>query len=547
MSAAAARTFAGKINPTPLEVLIARLRRRVRRRVVPLLAALLGVASPLLGRPVPHPLFGDHAVLQQQAVLPVWGTADPGEAITVRLAGHERTTTADAAGKWIVRFDPIEKGGPHELTVIGTETVVARDVLIGEVWLCSGQSNMDFTVQRTEQRRWSGLRDADAVIAAANEPQVREFKVRTKLSDDPQATVEGQWVVCSPQTVGDFSAVAYFFGRDLHRELNTPVGLITSAFGASTAQAWTSRSALAEEPSLAEMLSTYDQARQRFESGESQKQYEQRLKEWEAASTQAVAENKPAPRKPGAPRHPNTDQHNPAVLYNGMIAPLAPYALRGAIWYQGESNGYNNELYLTLMKTLIADWRSAWGSELPFLFVQLANYKPPATQPVDRSQIASVREAQRLTLAVPKTAMAVTVDIGEANDIHPRNKLDVGRRLALAARATVYGQDVVHSGPLFASAVREGSSVRVRFAPGTDQLTTRDNQPLVGFSLRDAEGGWHWADAAIENGSVRVSSPHVTNPVEVRYAFADNPPANLYNAAGLPASPFRAALDEPGR
>jgi sialate O-acetylesterase len=490
-----------------------------------------------------HPFFADHMVLQQGDATPIWGKADAGEKVVVSIAGQKRETTAAADGTWRIDLASLKAGGPYELVVRGKNVVTLKDVYIGEVWLCSGQSNMDFTVGKTQKRSFAGVKNEAEEVAAANEPMIRALSLELSLAETPQKEFVGTWQVCSPDTVKDISAVAYFFARELRRHNDVPVGLVISAYGASTAQAWISDESLRANPQLASMIPDYERAVADFKSGAAQAKYEQALKEWEAASEKAKADGKPAPRKPGAPKDPSKDQHNPRLLYNGMIEPLRPAAFRGAIWYQGESNGYNNELYLTLMQTLIADWRAKFGREFPFLFVQLANYKAPATQPAGRSQIASVREAQRLTLDVPKTAMAVTLDIGDAKDVHPRNKQDVGLRLATAARAVVYGEAIDYSGPLFQSAAVEGNAIRVKFKHANG-LRVGKGDKLEGFAML-ASGKWAWADARIDGDDVLVTVPAGATAEELRYAWADNPPNNLTNATGFPASSFRVELRKP--
>lgn len=494
-----------------------------------------------------HPLFSDHAVLQREKPLVVWGRSDSGEEIIVSLNGVSGNTMASPEGYWRVKLPPMKAGGPYEMVVKGNDEVRVKDVYIGEVWLASGQSNMEFTVSKSI-KPWAGVINEETEIATADHPKIRMITVPLSLADDPQESFDAKWEVCSPQTVPGFSAIGYFFARDLNQTLKVPVGVISSAFGASCAQAWISREAL--EPQFSTMLAEHKRACEDFESGVAQTKYEAALKEWEAASEKAKAEGKPVPRKPGAPKDPRQDQHNPTLTYNAMIAPLRPFTIRGALWYQGESNGWDNHRYLPLMETLIADWRKKWDDEFPFLFVQLASYKAPATQPVGSSQIAAVREAQRLTLNVPKTAMASTIDIGDARDVHPHNKQEVGRRLALAARATVYEEDVAYSGPLFKSAVVNGDKVEIAFdhAQGLKIGRASTNQPVAdgtklhGFALL-ANGKWSWADAKIEGEKVIVPLQPEQKPTEIRYAWADYPICNLYNAADLPASPFRAELN----
>lgn len=497
-------------------------------------------ARPAQADARPAALFGNHMVLQRGALLPVWGTAAEGERVTVRIGAQQARTTAHE-GRWRVTLKPLPAGGPYTLSIQARNRILIQDVLIGEVWLASGQSNMDFTVARTQKKYFAGTRDADREISTADYPRIRMFTVELKMADTPQPDVVGHWSVCSPDTVGDFSAVAYFFGRELHQTRQVPVGLITSTWGASTAQAWTSRAALLAQPELKPLVDDYDGLIRDGAEAAAAARYAAERKAWEEAAAKAKAAGARPPRAPRPPRNPHEDQHNPCLLYNGMIAPLVPYAIRGAIWYQGESNGPTAERYLLLMKTLIGDWRRAWGEgEFPFLFVQLANYRSPTTLPVEpRSTIAFIREGQLRTLEVPNTGMAVAIDIGDSADIHPRNKQEVGHRLALAARALVYGEKIAFSGPLYTGMQVEGSAVRLRFKHVNGGLEAHGGDRLTGFAIAGADGRFVWSDARIEGETVVVSSPSVLHPAAVRYGWADNPPANLYNRAGLPASPFR--------
>jgi sialate O-acetylesterase len=502
------------------------------------LSILLFISSPMLADVKLAILFCDHMVLQQGMSVPVWGTAGPGEQVVVSLGQHKQTTTAGPDGKWMVRLADVETGGPFEMTVTGRNTLTVKDIYVGEVWLCSGQSNMDMTVAR-EDRYWCGVQNEAEEVAATKYSLIREFKVRLKMTDTPQTDVEGQWVVCSPQTVGRFSATAYFFARELHKKLNVPVGLVTSSYGASTAEAWTSRTALEARPELVFLLDAYAQKKKEYDpNGAAAQKYRAAMEQWEKAAAQAKAEGKDRPKEPKNP-NPKQDQHNPCVLYNGMIAPLAPYAIRGVIWYQGESSGPTADKYFNLMETLIQNWRQMWGQgDFPFLFVQLANNGKLATQPDGSGWMARVREGQLKTLTVPNTAMAVAIDIGDANNIHPKNKQEIGLRLALAARALAYHESIPYSGPIYDSMTIEGSAVRLRFKH-TDGGLVAKGEKLVGFGIAGEDSNFVWADAKIDGDTIVVSSLQVAKPIAVRYGWADNPPVNLYNKAGLPASPFR--------
>jgi sialate O-acetylesterase len=470
-------------------------------------------------------------VLQRDMQIPIWGTAGVGETVTVAFHAQKKTVVADRDGKWTVRLDAVEAGGPFEMTIAGKNTITFKDVYVGEVWLCSGQSNMDMTVAK-EDRYWCGVNNEAEEVAEANYPLIRVFDVEFTPKDEPQNDAKGAWEICSPKTVGHFSAAAYFFARQLHKKLNVPIGLVTTAYGASTAEAWTSRSALAANPTTGFLLEEYKKRSEEYDSGRAQKKYEQDLADWQKASEQAKADNKRAPKKPGVPKNPHQDQHSPCVLYNGMVAPLIPYAIRGAIWYQGESNGPTAKIYDKIMETLIQDWRRAWGQgSFPFLYVQLANYNKGG-------QTLLVREGQLKNLSIPNTAMAVTIDIGDADNIHPKNKQDVGLRLSLAARALAYGESIPYMGPIYDSMSVEGNSIRLRFKHIDGGLVAKGGE-LKGFAIAGENKNFVPADAKINGETIVVSSSEMAKPIAVRYGFDNNPQVSLYNKADLPASPFR--------
>jgi len=475
-------------------------------------AAALEVAS----------VFGDHMVVQQGMQIPVWGTAPPGQEVSVSLAGRSADAVADEAGRWAVRLGPFEAGGPHELGVAGESSATFRDVLVGEVWVCSGQSNMGWPL--------SASANAEAEVAAATHPEIRLFQVERRPAEEPLENAQGNWAPCAPETAKGFSAVGYFFGRHLHRELGVPVGLIQSAWGGTAAEWWTSWPAMEADPDLAPILGQWEQLVEDYE--EKLRDHQAFMKEWEETSKQTEMQSKPKPPEPPAAHR------RPGALYNGMIAPLIPYAIRGAIWYQGESNAGRAYQYRTLFPTMIRDWRANWGQgDLPFLFVQLANFQERKAEPAE-SAWAELREAQLRTLSVPNTAMAVIIDIGEADDIHPKNKQDVGERLALAGLGTVYGKDVAYSGPIYESMEIEGARIRLHFRHVDGGLVANEGE-LKGFAVAGADRKFVWAEARIDGDTVLVWNDQVKEPVAARYAWADNPEADLYNAAGLPASPFR--------
>ena len=635
-------------------------------------------------KPLLHPLFNDHMVLQRSVRFPVWGWTTPGSRVTVEMRGREATAVADARGKWLARLGPFDAGGPFTLTVKGPRTVTLNDVLVGDVWLASGQSNMEMGVTQ--------VNDAQEEVARANYPRIRLFQIPKVAATSPRETVNARWLVCNPTNVaaggwGGFSAVAYFFGRRLHKELNVPVGLIHSSWGGTAAEGWVSPEALSTlkefAPALNELEKTwaeatrppaeYDKAldewwsmndpgsadgrmwsepsldasgwkrmrlpqfwedaglagfdgvvwfRRTFElpsdwagrdlllslgpiddrdttfvngvrvgslsqwdaprayrvsasllkpgentiavrvldtgvgGGVHGKPEQMRIEpldgsrmapislagEWSYRVSVALAELKTQP-----PQQGGNDFSVPVIRYNGMIAPLLPYAIKGAIWYQGETNVGRAAQYERVMATLIRDWRERFGvGDFPFLIVQLASFLERRDAPAD-SEWARLREAQsHVSRNVARSGLAVTIDIGDAKDIHPKNKQDVGERLALVALARVYGRKLEYSGPTYRSMRVEGERVRLSFEHASGGLVAKGGGRLAGFTVAGDDGRFVWADAEVEGEQVIVSSPEVKRPVAVRYAWADNPEVNLYNRAGLPASPFRTDDFPPG-
>jgi sialate O-acetylesterase len=629
-------------------------------------------------------LIGDNMVLQQGRKARVWGKAAPGEQVTVAIAGHTERAVADAAGRWETFVGPLKAGGPFTLTIAGRNTLTINNVLVGEVWVCSGQSNMEFHLSQAN----GGMQAA----AEANYPEMRLFTVRRATSAAPLDDVDGRWVVASPQTAPSFSAVGFFFGRELYQKLKVPVGLIHSSWGGTPAEAWTSQQTLASLPDLKPILERYDRERNDPNIG---RDYAQKLALWQRTYTQqdpgnageamgyasptldasgwqrmtlpqywesaglnidgavwfrrevdvpadwagrdlvlslgpvddfdttyfngtrvgatgpetpdsfstprvykvpgslvragrnlialrvfdssgnggfaavpgqmslstenaqpqhvvsldgpwsykVEAEFKPVqpdyskmPAQPPGPKNPNS----PSVLYNAMLAPLTPYAIRGAIWYQGESNAGRAYQYHALFPAMIRDWRAAWGEgDFPFYFVQLANWKARPQDSID-SEWAELREAQAMTArTVPHTGMAVTIDIGNPDDLHPRDKLDVGTRLARWALAETYGRKAETSGPLYRDFRIEGDKVRLRFTHAAGLRAQPAGAALRGFFVAGADHKFYPAEARVEGDSVVVSSKSVAQPLAVRYDWADSPDGNLYNSDGLPASPFR--------
>ncbi len=616
-------------------------------------------------------MFGDHMVLQRDLPVPVWGSAEPGEKVALRMGDQAAEAVADKDGHWTAKIGPFKAGGPHTLSVRGKESLEFKDVLVGDVWVCGGQSNMEWSV--------AGVRDAQREIAAALNPQIRHFAVTKAISPVPRTEVTGgAWQECRPETVGGFTAVGYFFARHLQEKLGVPIGLVHASWGGTVCEAWTSGAALKTMADFKTAVEDIEASADHLP--DLQREYAEKLALWEKASAALVdegAKNKWAEAtvdisswktmelpgnwensglpnldgvvwyrrevkipetwignaltlalgpiddndityfngtkigamdgwmaqrvykvsdtlvKPGInviavrvtdtgggggfhgkpeqlkiegpgsaislagawsyavginqskigpkPVPPLTNNPNaPTVLFNGMIAPVIPYAIKGAIWYQGESNVGRAKQYRQLFPLMIQDWRSRWGvGEFPFLFVQLANFLPAKAEPGE-SGWAELREAQELTLATPNTGQAVIIDIGEAADIHPRNKQDVGKRLATWALGTTYGEKTEISGPLYTAMAVEGGRIRVKFNHTGGGLVARGGEALKTFAIAGADKKWVWAEARIDGDAVVVSSEKVTAPVAVRYAWADNPEGcNLYNREGLPASPFR--------
>lgn len=485
-------------------------------------------------------LFVDHMVLQQQVKVPVWGTANPGEKVSVKFGKQSVSAIANDKGEWKISLSKLTYGGPFALQVTGTNTIHVNDVYVGEVWLCSGQSNMDMTVAK-EDRYWCGVINEAEEVANANYPTIRVFDVDFTPKEQVQNTVTGKWEVVSPTTVGHLSAAAYFFARDLQKKLKVPIGLITTAYGASTAEAWIRKEALQQDPKFRPMLDSFTAKLDRYKSDTERKtKYLAALEKWKGDAEKAKQEGKPQPRRPGDP-NPERDQHNAYVLWNGMVAAIVPYAIKGALWYQGESNGPTAKIYGDIMQTLITDWRKQWGYQFPFIYVQLANHQKLIIEPVKDDPMVTVRDQQLQNLSVPNTAMVVAIDNTEPADfgnIHPKNKQMIGNRLALAAMGLVYNEKIVYSGPLYEGMKVEGNKIRLKFKSIGKGIEIKADS-LNGFAIAGADKRFYHAVALVEGDDVLLSHPEVLTPVAARYAWGKNPPVSLYNKEGLPASPFK--------
>lgn len=510
--------------------------------------------------------FADHLVLQREVAVPVWGWAQAGEEVTVEFAGQKKTAKAAADGKWLVKLDPLPASAEPREMKIGER--VLKDVLVGEVWLASGQSNMGFPLSSTQ--------DAEAVLAKAGDPLLRFFTVQNATAAEPQTNLQGRWDASTPDSAKIFSAVAYFFARDLRAKLGVPVAILHSSWGGTPAQAWISMDALREAPPFEGHVKGYENALVKYRNvlahPEVMDAYRKDLAQWQKEVAPAFNEAmkawnagpktgvKPVPSRPEPANpdpmdipSPSARPGTPSVIFNAKIAPLVGYAMRGALWYQGEANAGAGVEYRTLLPRLIGDWRKRWGQgDFPFLVVQLAAWDMDKN-PAPFHQWPWLREAQALTVkTVPHTALAVAIDVGNPADVHPKGKEPVGQRLALAARKLAYGEKtLVASGPVFREARAEGAAMRVTFSEiggglviGQAPWRAEGDTPwptdrLVGFSLAGEDRAWHDAEARIEGDSVIVTSAAVAKPLAVRYAWANSPRCNLYNREALPAVPFR--------
>ena len=472
-------------------------------------------------------VFSDHMVLQADAAAPVWGLAEPGERVTVIFGSQTKSAEADANGKWLVKLDKLKAGETATLTVKGKNTLTIRDVIAGEVWLCSGQSNMAWTVDHSK--------DAEKEAAAATHPLIRHFKVALAAAGKPADDARGSWEVCGPATAGRFSAVAYYFGRELERELKVPVGLLNISYGGSPVESWMSEATLRGNPAFASVFEREKQAAARYPA--QLKLYEQRLAAWQAERDAArAAEKEFTKRPPRKPTGDSVDRFTPAALYNAMLHPFIPYAVRGVIWFQGEANYLRSEEYRALFPALITQWRGEFGQgDLPFYYVQLANQA--RLSDATGVQFAFQREAQAAALKLPNTGVAVSVDIGESDNPHFKNKQEVGRRLSLIALANLYGRKTEWSGPVADKIERKGTSMWVAFSHA-EGLKLVGASPS-GFELAGPDKAFHPAAARLDGNAVIVTSEQVKEPVALRYAWLNNPAVTLYNGAGLPASPFR--------
>lgn len=486
-------------------------------------------------------VFSDHLVLQAGKPVSVWGWAEAGEAVTVAFAGQRKTVKADERGNWNLKLDPLAASA--ESRELRVNNKVIKDVLVGEVWLASGQSNM---AMKVADKRHGTVDNAEAEIAAANHPEIRVFAHDAPFAiyelpvpdDEPARDRPGRWRVCSPETVADFSALGYFVARDLQAELKQPVGILTAAVGGTPIEAWTSLAAQRDVPELKPLLADWAQRLDGFVPEREEAKFLQAKAAWLKQRAAAVKAGQPVPKAPLPFK--NLQVMKPGGLFAGMIAPLAPYTLRGVLWYQGERNaaGPFTGLYGLQLRVMIADWRAWWRDDLHFAWVQLPAFKGAQKLPAEPNGWGvAVRDGQRRALSVPGTSMAITIDLGGETNGHPTNKADYAKRLSTGILHDVYDKGAAPAtGPLFASAKVEKGRMILAFTQG-EGLRAKAGK-LEGFAIAGADGKFVWSNAKIEGDRVVLWHGRIPEPRAACYGWSGNPKGNLVNAAGLPASPF---------
>jgi sialate O-acetylesterase len=510
------------------------------RYIVLYLVGFFLFTAPLAAEIKLPAVIGSHMVLQQEKPIRIWGWAEPGENITVTFAGQRAQASVDSEGRWEVLLAEMKAGrGPLQMTISGnrSQTVTLEDILLGEVWVCSGQSNMEWELSRTHS--------PTPEIRRADFPGIRFFHVPRKISTQPLDDMEAEWKVCLPETARDFSAVAYYFGRELHQKLDVPVGLISTHWGGTRIEPWTPVEGFSSVPELLEVLDQIRSADEEYR--ETLAEFLPELKDWIKTSESALSQKRTIPLQPEMVRHPFYDPQAYTSLYNAMVHPLIRFAIRGVIWYQGEANLNDGPIYAKKMEALINGWRKVWNlGDFPFLYVQLAPYRyeylpvEEGSDVLDDYRLPLIWEAQLDALKIANTGMAVTTDIGDLYDIHPRNKRDVGYRLSLWALAKTYGwKDLVYSGPLYKSMTVEGDKIRIAFEHMGGGLISLDDHPLTWFEVAGQDRIFFKARAKIDGDSVLVWNEKISNPVAVRFGWHQLAEPNLGNKEGLPASPFR--------
>ena len=498
------------------------------------IVCMFGVTTSVQADVAVSNLFTDHMVVQQGKPVIIWGTAESGEAVTVAIAGKAAQVTADADGKWTAKLPALKaNSGPHTITIKASNLLAIEDVLVGEVWVCSGQSNMAWPV--------ASANDPQLEALSARFPRMRIISVPQVGTQEAQDNFEGKWELVSPTTITQFSAVGYFFGRQIHQTLDVPVGLIDNAWGGSACEAWIPYDVL-KANGHTELLAHWDKLAAEYDEEAIRAKYEKAVATYKQRAQAAREAGKPIPAYPRQPRSPLAGQHRPANLYQGVLNPIIGYPIQGAIWYQGEANATRAQQYQELFPLMIDTWRKAWGQgDFSFYWVSLANFKDQVTEPGD-ADWAELREAQTLTLnKLPNTGEAIITDLGEAHDIHPRNKQDVAKRLARWALAKNYGyEQLIHRSPIYKSHEIQNNKIIITFDHVGNGLDTHDVRQVLGFTIAGEDKQFHHAQATIQGrDKVIVWNTDVPSPVAVRYAWANNPICNLQNKSHLPATPFR--------
>lgn len=511
--------------------------RAGQRKFMP--GILLGLVFALAFSPVLHAelklpaIIGDHMVLQQKQADPIWGWDAPGTQVTVTFAGQTKTATAGADGKWMVKLDPIPANEqPQTLVITGSEKKEISDVLVGEVWMCSGQSNMGFTLGKD----WNG----DLEAAASKLPNLRLIKVPQVGTQELQKDFKGRWSASTPESATSFSAVGFMFGRYLHNILKVPVGLIDNAWGGSAAEAWVRRESLEKDSRFKNLMENAVKREAQFQNGQAKSDYEAQLAKWKVESRKAKTENTTAPAKPVAPETWLKGNARPGNIFAGVVYPTLGYGMKGVVWYQGENNASRPREYAELFPFLIEQWRKEWNQgDFPFYWVQLANFKEEKSQPGE-SDWAELRESQTKTLSLPNTGQAVIIDLGEGKDIHPKNKHDVAARLVRWALVKDYGMQFPYRSPEFKSMEISGNKITVLFDCFGSSLRPYGVKEAIGFAVCGEDKVWHWAKGKlVGKDRVEVQCDEVQKPVALRYAWADNPVCNLSSMDGLAVTPFR--------
>ncbi|MCH6255066.1 sialate O-acetylesterase [Puniceicoccaceae bacterium K14] len=499
---------------------------KTRNRLLLTIAATLVTSLSLTADVKVPSIFGDHMVFQQKQKNPVWGSADPGEKITLSIGKQKHKTVADSEGAWKIVLDPLDTKLSYELKIKGKNTLVFTDVLVGEVWICSGQSNMEWSLTRSS--------NSELEIASANHPRIRLISVPRKGTQEPQDDFEGEWSVCTPETAESFSAVGYHFGTRLHQILDVPIGLINNAWGGSAAEAWVRRDILESDAFYTPLMQQWEETEATYDYEEVLKEYELTLKEWEESD-----QSERRPRKPG---NILKDRHRPANIYNGVLHPIIGFGIKGVIWYQGESNAKRAYQYRKLFPLMIENWRDEWQQgDFPFYYVQLADYREEQAEPGD-SDWAELREAQTMAMnLLPNLGQAVIIDVGEGRDIHPTDKNTVANRLVRWALANDYGYNQVsYHSPVYKNVSFANGKATIDFDHVGKGLYAFDTKEVIGFAIAGEDKQFVWAEAKIvDKDTIEIWSDSVETPAAVRYAWADNPVCNVINREGLPLTPFR--------